>query len=399
MTRPWSSARLPRRPARPRLTPWLLGAALAAAAPLGAQDAPAARGRIAGAVADSASGRPLGSVQIAVPGTRLGALTDSAGRYVLTNVPPGSYTVEARRVGFAPSTRRGVVVAGGATAAADFRLRAAVLSLEAVVVTGVTDPTAGTRVPFTVGRVSAEQLPVPPTNAVEALAGRVAGAQIVTPGLPGSGINVQLRTPASISKNNAPLVVVDGVILAEGVDASTADLNSLDIESLEVVKGAAAASLYGSRASNGVLQIRTKRGRDLAEGRTAVTVRSEYGANEIQNPIGFSQYNAYVVRNGQYTDTLGNPLTRATRVTRPARERFQDNPFPGGTFDPVRTFFDAGTFGQHSATVAQNAGRTNFLATLSRQGVGGVIDRAGAYARNDARINLDHRLRETLTLA
>jgi TonB-linked SusC/RagA family outer membrane protein len=290
-----------------------------------------------------------------------------------------------------------VVVAGGAAAAANFRLRAAVLNLEAVVVTGVTDPTAGTRVPFTVGRVSAEQIPVPPTNAVEALAGRVAGAQVVSPGQPGSGINVQLRTPASISKGNAPLVVVDGVILAEGVDASTADLNALDVESVEVVKGAAAASLYGSRASNGVLQIRTRRGRELADGRTQVTLRSEYGANEIQNPIGFSRYNAYRVADGRYVDAAGNPVGRDQRVTRPASERFQDSPYPGGTYDPVRRFFNAGDFGQHSATVAQNAGRTNFLATVSRQQAGGVIERAGGYARNDVRINLDHRLRESLS--
>lgn len=369
--------------------------AAAVARPLAAQQP--APGRLAGAVADSASGRPLADAQVTVAGTRLGALTDAAGRYVITNVPPGTYTVEARRLGFAPAARRGVVVAGGAAAAADFRLRASVLNLEAVVVTGVTDPTAGTRVPFTVGRVSAEQVPVPPANAVEALAGRVAGAQIVTPGQPGSGINVQLRTPASISKGNAPLIVVDGVILAEGVDAGTADLNALDIESVEVVKGAAAASLYGSRASNGVLQIRTRRGRDLAEGRTAVTLRTEYGANEIQNPIGFSQYNPYLVANGQYVDAAGNPVTRDQRVTRPAAERFQDSPFPGGTFDPVRRFFDAGAFGQTSATLSQNAGRTNFLATVSRQTAGGVIENAGAYARNDVRINLDHRLREGLS--
>lgn len=387
--------RLRSSPAAPLVLVALGAALLSPGTPLAAQDAP--RGRIAGTVVDSLGGRPLAGVQVTVAATRLGALTDSVGRYTITNVPPGSYTVEARRLGFAPAVRRGVVVAAGGTAAASFRLRAAVLNLEAVVVTGVTDPTAGTRVPFTVGRVSAEQVPVPPTNAVEALAGRVAGAQIVTAGQPGSGISVQLRTPASISKNNAPLVVVDGVILAEGVDASTADLNALDIESVEVVKGAAAASLYGSRASNGVLQIRTRRGRDLADGRTQITVRSEYGTNEIQNPIGFSQFNAYRVANGQYVDAAGNPVSRDQRVTLPAAQRFQENPFPGGTFDPVRRFFDAGTFGQHSATVAQNAGRTNFLATLSRQNVGGVIERAGGYSRNDARINLDHRLRESLS--
>jgi TonB-dependent SusC/RagA subfamily outer membrane receptor len=271
-----------------------------------------------------------------------------------------------------------------------------VLSLEAVVVTGVTDPTAGTRVPFTVGRVSAEQVPVPPTNAVEALAGRVAGAQIVSPGQPGSGINVQLRTPASISKSNAPLIVVDGVILAEGVDASTADLNALDVESVEVVKGAAAASLYGSRASNGVLQIRTRRGPRARRRAHARHGAQRARANRIQNPIGFSRT----------TPSRGRRPVRGRRRrpghARPARHApgqraLPGEPVPGRHLRPGAQFFSAGDFGQHSVT-----GRAERRAhQLPRHGVaagaGGVIQQAGGYARNDVRINLDHRLRESLS--
>jgi TonB-linked SusC/RagA family outer membrane protein len=306
--------------------------------------------------------------------------------------------VEARRIGYAPSTRRGVAVTAGGAADVRLQLAAAVLNLQAVVTTGVVDPTAGTRVPFTVGRVSAEQVPVPPTNAVETLAGRVAGASVVATGQPGSGINVQLRTPASISKSNAPLIVVDGVILGQTVDAGTADLSSYDIESVEVVKGAAAASLYGSRASNGVLQIRTRRGSELTEGRTAVTLRTEYGTNGLQRPLEFSQYNAYRVANGQYVDAAGNPVAPGQRVLRPLNELFQDQPYPTGVFDPVDQFFDAGRFGQTNVSISQNAGRTNFLLNLSTQDAGGVILDAGGYTRNDARVNLDHRLRDNLTV-
>ena len=79
---------------------------------------------------------------------------------------------------------------------------------------------------------------------------------MIPPAQPGDGVSIQLRTPTSINKSNSPLIVVDGVILSE----SSADLNSLDVESVEVVKGAAGASLYGSRAASGVIQIRTSRG-------------------------------------------------------------------------------------------------------------------------------------------
>ena len=92
---------------------------------------------------------------------------------------------------------------------------------------------------------------------------------MVPPAQPGDGISIQLRTPTSINKSNSPLIVVDGVILSN-VTASSADLNSLDIESVEVVKGAAGASLYGSRAASGVIQIRTARGNALVAGPDAI---------------------------------------------------------------------------------------------------------------------------------
>ena len=103
--------------------------------------------------------------------------------------------------------------------------------------------------PFTVGRVSAEDAPVPATNAIETIQGKIAGVSVTPSGQPGSGTNILLRSPSSISKSTSPLIVVDGVILSQSFDGSSADLESMDIESVEIVKGAAAASLYGSRAS------------------------------------------------------------------------------------------------------------------------------------------------------
>jgi TonB-dependent SusC/RagA subfamily outer membrane receptor len=236
-----------------------------------------AAGRVSGVVADSSTGQPLQSVQLFLSRgtTRLEARTSADGRYLFPSVPAGTYGLEAIRLGYRRVLRANLVVTAGQTLTYDLRMDAAALNLQAVVTTGVVDPTSGTRVPFSVGRVTAEDAPVPATNALETIQGKIAGVSVVPTGQAGSGTNIQLRTPTSISKGNAPLIVVDGVILTQSFDAASADLQSMDIESVEVVKGASAASLYGSRASAGVIQIRTRRGTNVAEGSTRFTVRSE----------------------------------------------------------------------------------------------------------------------------
>ena len=198
-------------------------------------------GRVSGLVTDSATAQPLASVQITLSSgsTRLLARTTPEGRYTIGNVPAGTYSLEALRLGFRRVARTNLVVSAGATLAYDLRMAAAALSLQAVVTTGVVDPASGTRVPFTVGRVSAEDAPVPATNALETIQGKIAGVSVVPQGQAGSGTDIILRSPTSISKNNSPLIVVDGVIQTDAFGASTADLQSMDIESVEVVKGAA----------------------------------------------------------------------------------------------------------------------------------------------------------------
>ena len=107
--------------------------------------------------------------------SRAGATTDNQGRYSIVNVPAGPRIIDVRRIGYQPAAPRTVTIPDGGTVTADFRLREAALNLQAIVTTGVVDPTSGTRVPFTVGRVSAENLPVPATNALEAIQGKIAG--------------------------------------------------------------------------------------------------------------------------------------------------------------------------------------------------------------------------------
>lgn len=367
-------------------------------APVLAQDAGA--GRMNGVVTDSSSGQPLQAVQLFLSRgtTRLEARTAADGRYLFPNVPAGTYGLEAIRLGYRRVVRANLTVAAGATLTYDLKMDVAALNLQAIVTTGVADPTSGTRVPFSVGRVTAEDAPVPATNALETIQGKIAGVSVVPTGQAGSGTNIQLRTPTSISKGNSPLIVVDGVIQTQSFDAASADLQSMDIESVEVVKGAAAASLYGSRASAGVIQIRTRRGTNLAEGSTRFTVRSEYGSNSLPRTVDWSDQHFFLSdATGAYTNAAGQLVPREQRVPRPAYERFQDRPYaPGTYFNQVDEFFDPGNFVRNSLNIAQNSGKTNWFFSYVNQREDGVVLNSGRYDQNDFRLNLDHRPRNDL---
>ena len=375
----------------------LLGAPVLGLALLLLTDTAAAQGtgRITGTVTDSALGRGLGNAQISVSGVRTRSETDEQGRYTVVGVPAGTYTVEARRIGYRRGVVANVVVTDGGTATADIALVTAPLTLEAVVTTGVVDPTSGTRVPFTVARVDAANAPVPPSNALETIQGKVSGVTIVPVGQPGGGTNILLRTPTSINKSNAPLIVVDGVIQSTSFDAASADLESMNIESIEIVKGAAAASLYGSRAQAGVIQIRTRRGDAETQGPTRVTARSEIGTNQLAGKIDWARYHYYETNAaGEYVDGTGTVVLRENRVARPVYERFQDVTYRDPIYDQVDRFYNPGQFYKNSINMSQNAGRTNWFMSYVNSKEDGVVLNAGAYQQNDLRLNLDHNLRE-----
>jgi len=349
-------------------------------------------GTISGQVVTERTSNPLANVQVAVVGTTLGALSDSEGRFTIAGVESGEHEVRAQRIGYRAVTRT-VSVTEGETATVDFTLAETALAVDEVVVTGVVDPTSARRVPFTVGRVGADELPVPSANAISSLQGKVAGVNITSPAQPGAGVNIVLRTPTSINRGNAPLFVVDGVILASTFGRSSADLSSLDIESIEVVKGAAAASLYGSRAANGVVQIRTRRGTGLEDLGTQVTARTEFGINQLSRGIDLAQHHHYLTDDqGRYIDNDGNIVGREERVMRPASERFLDVPYADPTYDHIDRFFEPGRFMSNMVSVSGAVDATNFYASFGNQEVGGVVLDHGGYSRNDVRINLDQRL-------
>jgi TonB-linked SusC/RagA family outer membrane protein len=359
-------------------------------------------GTITGTIRNSTDNSVIAGAQVSIPGLQIGQITNDGGRFVLVNVPEGMHTVSVRYIGYEPARRDSVTVVAGRSVAVDFSLRTKVLTLSDVVVTGVTEGTSKTMLAFTVASINADAMPVPPAAAVAALQGKVAGVSIIQGAQPGTAPNILLRTPTSINRTNNPLIVIDGAILTE----SSMDISSLDIESMEVVKGAAAASLYGSRAAAGVIQIRTARGSQIKEGRTRFVVRSEYGTNSIMNPIGWARYHnlrltpdgtGYVNAAGQSVDGAGQPIQR--QFAAQSLYGFQDQKYPGQTYDHIGALFDPGQYMTNSMTLGYNGGSTSWLAVASQHHTAGVVAGNEGYKRYDFRTNLDHQLRNDLNVS
>ena len=353
-------------------------------------------GRIVGRVTDAVTGGPVPGVQVTVSGTRLGAMADTNGRYVIADVPAGTYTVEARSIGYAPTKRENVVVEAG-DVIVDFTMEPSVVHLEDLIVTGVVDPISASKIPFSVGKVTSANLPIPTGDATSMITAKVAGVSLMNAGTPGGEQYIQIRTPTTIMKAGNPMYVVDGVILSD--ETKPIDLDALDIESIEVVKGAAAASLYGSRAAAGVIAITTKRGKELPEGTTRITVRSEFGFNDVPKLIPLNESHWYKTNEqGEFVDNAGNPV-RAANQRAIADDRISDKPYPGPTYDNFSTFFHPGDFRMNSVSIAQNGGKTNFLASFANHRQSGVLRSHDGYERNTLRLNLDHRLNDQLSLS
>jgi len=249
----------------------LLTAALAP--PLVAQD-----GTITGMVTDAASSRPMGSVQVYLVDTSLGTLTNQGGRYLILNVPAGTYQVRAERIGYETQTQEVTVTAGG-TSSVDFSLSAQALGLDEIVVTGTAGAARRREVGNTIAQVDVADLPEPVVNTDAILQGRVPGMTVLqSSGMAGSGAQIRLRGNVSVAMSNQPILYVDGVrVRSDGyaknvppvgyqgrssndIASPLNDISPNDIERIEVIKGAAATTLYGTEAAAGVIQIFTKRG-------------------------------------------------------------------------------------------------------------------------------------------
>ncbi|HEU4749085.1 MAG TPA: SusC/RagA family TonB-linked outer membrane protein [Gemmatimonadaceae bacterium] len=347
---------------------------------------------ITGRVTESATGAPVPSAQIRVEGTTLGALTGPDGTYTISGVPTGAQFISTRRVGFAPE-RAAVTASAGQTLTRDFVLRAAAVTLNEVVVTGVAAPTTKRQLGNTIETVSGEEVSRAPgiTSIDQALQGRVTGAVISeNSGQPGGGISIRLRGTNSILGGAEPLYVVDGVIVDNSSEALVslsgnaprgnqalsnrmADFDPGDVERIEVLKGAAAAALYGARANNGVIQIFTKRG---SAGRRAVSAATDVTWSTTPN-----RYELNMSPFAGYTDVLfgGAPAIGAPIQ----RYDIQDSVFRTGIGVTTRLSVSGGNEG------------TSYFMGGGYQGEEGIV-RTTDYRRMNFRANLSQRLSNQL---
>jgi TonB-linked SusC/RagA family outer membrane protein len=358
-------------------------------------------GGITGRIVDI-DGQPLSDAQVAVQGTTLGTISNPDGRFLLLNVPVGIFQVNAQLLGFGTRSQTNIRVQAGQQVIVNFTMTTQVLAMEELVVTGMVDPIEGVKIPFTVARVSTENMAVSTgSTALSSLAGKMAGVSIVQDdGQPGSTPNILLRTPTSAIRSNQPMYVVDGVILSSNLGANAMDLGSMDILSVEVVKGAAAASLYGSRAAAGVIQITTKRGAGLAMDQTQVKVRSEYGMNQLTRIIPRARNHHYLQNpDGTWIDANTDlPTTeRDNRALDP--DGFMDNPYVGGVYDNIGGITDPGGFMMNSVSVAKNSLSTNFLASFNSYDEAGVLKEHDGFERRTFRLNVDHRIGESFQVS
>jgi TonB-linked SusC/RagA family outer membrane protein len=251
--------------------------------------------QITGTVRDQRTGQPMAAVQVFIAGTGIGALTQANGRYLLLNVPVGTHEVSAQRIGFSSVTQSSTVAAGQ-TVALDFAMSEQALGLDEIIVTGTPGGTQRRAIGNSVVSMDAAQITektvVP--NMASMLQGRSAGVLMGNAGGGiGTGADVSIRGYGSFSRSRSqPLLYVDGVRVNNNSQAGPNmaggrqsnvlnDFDPDDIESIEIIKGPAAATLYGSEASSGVIQIITKRG---ANGAPTFTASISEGRNFIRSP-------------------------------------------------------------------------------------------------------------------
>lgn len=272
---------------------------------------------VEGRVTDHADGRPVVGARVTVVGTALMAATNADGRFWIRGVKAGQVTLRAAYIGYS-SMNKTVTVTDGGTTTVDFALVQTPFSLDEFVVTATGDQ-AKREVGNAVARIDAAKVAetVPVANVGDILVAKAPGVQVLPGNLTGAGQRIRIRGTNSLSLGNEPIFVIDGVRMTSDNNSSSIgiggtnpsrlnDINPDDIESIEVVRGPSAATLYGTDAANGVIVIKTKRG---APGKTRWNVWVEQAVSRDQNDWP-DAYRAYT-RNAPSS----NPANRVSTAT------------------------------------------------------------------------------------
>jgi TonB-linked SusC/RagA family outer membrane protein len=364
----------------------------------------AAQVQISGTVTGAEDGLSIPGVSIVVKGSpTIGTTTDIDGKYTVT-VPGSAEVLIYSFVGM--ETIEETI---GGRSVIDVALSTSAYGLDEIIVSGVASGTPKKKLSVSVSRVGADQLQdVPATSAASALQGKVSGVTVTqSAGNPGRAATIIIRGAKQLVGSQDPLVIVDGVM----VDGTLADINVDDIESYEIVKGASASALYGSRAGSGVVVITTKSGKHLKDGEVTVRIRNEYGVNRLAKKYELATHHEYVLAD----DNDSYDYTKYEGVTYPEDyaggsdavllggrqldpDSYMDNPY-ARLYDQEEEMFKGNSFYTNYVAVEGNSGKTSFLTSFENNSQGGVIDLVDGYKRQNFRINLNQQIYDNLSLS
>jgi len=338
---------------------------------------------IQGIVLSSENQKPLESVRVQVKNSDLFVVTDKEGHYALSLAPKGSFDITSSTqipeewqqkptLIFSLNGFLNVEKTVEKSGQLDLELPILDLSNAGELVDLKTTTTS-------IGVLGGHQILQPYTGA--SLNGKIAGLQTFgAMNAPGEDVLFQLRSVNALASSQQPLIVLDGVWL-DNVNLS--DIHPEDIAYIEVLKGAASTAFYGSRGGNGVIKITTRRGADLSTGQSRVTFQSEYGFSQPDQQYNLNtKTNRKIINNSGPQPVLGNPNASNTFTTDlPALKDYQND-----------LLFQNGTFQSNYIAVENQAGNTNFLASVHRLEDVGILKFSDGYTRNALRFNLDHQL-------
>ena len=360
----------------------------------GATDALAQSAVITGRVTNEQGG-PIVGANVGLLNMGIGATANSNGVYSLT-VPDDrasgqAATITVRFIGMSPMSRIIRLTPGAQTA--DFVMKTDPFRLDEVVVTGVSSATSQKKLTISVATVTEDQLKqVPASSPIAALAGKVSGAKVnIGSGNPGAAPTIRLRGSTNLGiGNSSPIIIVDGVLTRNSI----ADIDANDIESVEVLKGAAGASFYGSDAANGVINITTKRGRNLPEDKVAFSTRTEYGTSSLQKYIPLNKSHIYELNpDGSIRlDANGGRVSKADGIA--------DNPYattgPNAWRNQLEEWSKNGQFVSANIQLGMRRGNTNFNTSYTSDHNAGILPLTKGQYRQNIRLNVDQGLGDKL---
>lgn len=342
-----------------------------------------AQQQVSGTVADGGSGETLPGVNVVIKGTSTGTVTDLDGKFKL-QVPSEEAVLEFRFIGYLPQEVR-----VGDQTSFNIALEPDVKQLDEVVVTGYGE-LRRSDVPGAQTTIGAEAIGKTVNTTIEqAIQGRSPGVYVTqNTGAPGGGISVNIRGVNSIGGSNEPLYVIDGVqIQAENSPRGSsplANINPSDIESMEILQGPSATAIYGSRATNGVVLITTKRGK---AGEVQVSYGYLYSLQAAPEKLDIMNMRQYAQMENEYKDVAGGNV----------RTVFLDPTLLGEGTDWQKELFQAAPMQKHQVSLSGGGEKTTYYLS------GEYFDQEGiaigsAFKRYSAILNLDSKPREWLSL-